>query len=202
MMNRCHRMHGAIVRSVDGELGHQEALRLARHLTTCTACRIALARETRLAAMLESEDDAVSVDESFFRAVMASLPELPAAPAVEVSRKARWRRGLRLATWASLAVLGTGIVGRVLPSLHLDLATPALPRFTPDDTGGWISLLGTAAQWIRMTAQSIAWAGSSGGSGSVTIGALSACAALAGGAALLALSGAVAWAARANSRAS
>jgi anti-sigma factor RsiW len=195
-------MHGAIVRSVDGELAPREALRLARHLSTCTACRIVLARETRLAAVLENENDAVSVDESFFQAVMASLPELSAAPSVEVSRKSRWRRGLRLASWASLAVLGAGIAGRVLPSLHLDLATPVLPRFTPDDTGGWISLLGTAAQWVRMTAQSIAWAGASGNSGPFTIGALFACAALAGGAAFLALSGAVAWAARTNSRAS
>jgi hypothetical protein len=86
--------------------------------------------------------------------------------------------------------------------LRLDVATPVMPRFTPDDTAGWISLIGWATQWIRMTAQSIAWAGSSGSMGSLTIGAMSISAALAGMVALLALSGAFAWAARARTRAS
>jgi len=89
-----------------------------------------------------------------------------------------------------------------VPSLRLDVATPAMPRFAPDDTDGLISLIGSAAQWIRMTAQSVAWADSSGAWGAWTIGALSLGAALACAAALLALSGALAWATRTNSRAS
>jgi hypothetical protein len=191
-----------IVRCVDRDLEPDEALHLARHLEACTACRIVLARETHLAAMLDGVDDAFGVDESFFAAVMASLPERPSRPAVEVQRRARRRRGLRLAALGSVVALGAGLAARALPSLRLDVATPAMPRFTPDETDGWISLIGSAAQWIRMTAQSVAWAGSSGAWGAWTIGALSLSAALTGAAALLAVSGALAWATRTSSRAS
>ena len=201
-MSRCRRIRPWIVRSMEGDLEPGEALRLARHLATCTGCRIVLARESRLAEMLDGVDDAFSVDESFFRAVMASLPERPLRPAVEVSRRARWRRGLRLAALGSIAALGAGIAARALPSLRLDVATPAMPRFTPDETDVWISLIGSAAQWIRMTAQSVAWAGSSGAWSASTIGALSLSAALTAAAALLAVSGAFAWATRTGSRAS
>jgi hypothetical protein len=102
----------------------------------------------------------------------------------------------------SVAALGTGLAARLLPSLRLDVATPAMPRFTPDDTDGWISFIGSAAQWIRMTAQSVAWTGSSGAWGPWTIGALSLSAALVCAATLVALSGALAWATRTGSRAS
>ena len=201
-MIRCKGIQPWIVRSVDGDLTPGEALRLARHLATCTACRIVLARESRLTEMLDGVDDDCSVDESFFRAIMDALPERPLRPGAEVSRRARWRRGLRLAGLGSVAAIGAGLAARVLPSLRLDVATPAMPRFAPDDTDGLISLIGSAAQWIRMTAQSVAWADSSGAWGAWTIGALSLGAALACAAALLALSGALAWATRTNSRAS
>lgn len=201
-MRGCRGIRPWIVRSVDGDLQPREALGLARHVATCTACRIVLARESRLACMLDEADDAFSVDESFFGAVMASLPERPLPPGLPSSRRARWRRGLRLATLGSVAVLGAGLAARVLPSLRLDVATPAMPRFTPDDTDGWISFVGSAAQWIRMTAQSCAWTGSSGTWGPWTIGALSLSAALVGAATLIALSGALAWATRTGSRAS
>jgi len=192
----CRRVRPWITRSVDGDLEPGEALRLARHLSTCTACRIVLARETRLAEILEGVDDTCSVDESFFEAVMASLPERPARPAVALSRKDRWRRGLRLAAWGSIAALGAALAGRFLPSISLDVATPAMPRFTPDETDGLISLLGSAAQWIRMTAESVAWVGSSATPGPWTIGAISLSATLAGLALILALSGALAWVSR------
>ncbi len=201
-MRACRRIRPWIARSVDAELAPAEALRLARHIERCTSCRIVLAREARLAAMLDGLDDPVIVDESFFGAVMAALPELPVRSAVEVSRRARWRRGLKLATLASIAVLGCGLASRALLSLRFDVATAAMPRFTPDDANGWISFLGSAAQWIRMTAQSMAWAGSSGELGPRTIGVLSLEAAVVCAAALLAVSGALALATRAGSRAS
>ena len=201
-MSRCRGVQAWIVRSVDGDLEPVEALRLARHLATCTACRIVHAKEARLAEMLDADDDAFAVDESFFQAVMASLPERPLKPAADVSRRARWRRGLRLASMGSLAALAMGLAARFLPSLRMDVATPAMPRFTPDDTDGWISIIGSAAQWIRMTAQSVAWAGSSSALSPWTIGALSLSAVLAGAAALLALSGALAWVTRTSSRVS
>jgi len=90
----------------------------------------------------------------------------------------------------------------VLPSLRLDVAAPAMPRFSPDETEGLISVLGLAAQWIRMTAQSVVWAGSSGAWGVWTIGALSLAAVFAGLATLLAVSGAFAWVSRTGYRAS
>ena len=195
-MSGCDRIRPWIARSVDGDLEPGEAFRLAEHLTTCTACRIVLARESRLASILGGVDDACSVDESFFESVMAQLPDLPARPAVEASRKARWRRGLRLALWGSVIAAGAGLAARVLPSLRLDVATPVMPRFTPDETDRLISLIGSAAQWVRMTAQSVAWAGSSGTLGAWTIGALSLWATFAGIVMLLAVSGALAWVSR------
>jgi len=201
-MTRCGSVRPWIVRSVDGDLEPSEALRLARHLATCTACRIALARESRLAEMLGAADDALTVDESFFGAVMASLPERPVRTGLEVSRRSRWRRGLRLAAFGVVGVLGAALAARVLPSLHLDVATPGMPRFAPDEADGWISLIGSAAQWIRMTAQSITWAGAPGAWGASTIGAFGLAVALAVAATLLAVSGALAWATRGGSRAS
>lgn len=198
----CRRLLPLIVRSVDFDLEPDEALRLARHLATCTACRIVSARESRLAEMLDGAYDAILVDESFFGAVMASLPDRPVRPGVAVSRKDRWHRGLRLAAWGAIAALGAGLAARALPSLSLDVAAPAMPRFTPDDADGLISLIGSAAQWIRMTAQSCAFSGPPGVWGAWTIGALSISAALAGVATLLTLSGALAWVSRTGSRAS
>jgi len=192
----CDRIRPWIVRSVDGDLEPGEALRLARHLATCTACRIVLARETRLAAVLGGVDDPCPVDESFFEGVMAALPEHPARPAMATSKKARWRRGLRLAAWGSVLAVGAGLAARVLPSLSLDVATPAMPRFTPDETDRLITLIGSAAQWVRMTAQSVAWAGSSGTLSAWTIGAMSVWATFAGAVMLLAVSGALAWVTR------
>jgi anti-sigma factor RsiW len=192
-VSACDRIRPWIARSVDGDLEPGEAFRLAEHLTTCTACRIVLARESRLASILGGVDDPCSVDESFFESVMA---QLPARPAVAESRKARWRRGLRLALWASVLVAGAALAARVLPSLRLDVATPVMPRFSPDDTDRLISLIGSAAQWVRMTAQSVAWAGSSGTLSAWTIGALSLWATFAGIVMLLAVSGALAWVSR------
>lgn len=200
-MNRCRRIRPWIVRSVDFDLEPGEAIRLARHLVTCTACRIVLARESRLAEILDGADDVFSVDETFFEAVMASLPDRPLRPGIELPRKTSWRRGLRLAAWGSVTTLGAALATRALMSLRLDMAAPAMPRFTPDETDGLISVIGLAAQWIRMTAQSVTWAGSSGAWGAWTIGALSLSAALAGVATLLTFSGALAWATRTGSRA-
>lgn len=201
-MTGCRHLRPFIVRSVDGDLEPGEAFRLARHLTTCTACRIVLARESRLAEMLDRAADPVSVDESFFETVMASLPDRPVPPTLELSREKRRKRGLRLAAWGAMAALGGGLAARVLPSLRLDVGAPAMPRFTPDDTDGLISVVGLAAQWIRMTAQSVAWAGSSGAWGAFTIGAFSLSVVLAGLATVLTLTGALAWVSRTGSRAS
>ena len=199
-MTRCRRIRSSIVRSVEGDLEPLDALRLARHVEECTPCRIVLARETRLAAMLDDLGDAVAVDESFFDAVMASLPERPASPALSSARRAGWRRGLKLASFAFLASLGASIAARVLPSLRLDVGTPALPRFSPEDADGWISLFGSAAQWIRMTAQSLSWAGASESFGPRALALLPLEATLLSLALVLAITGALAFASKSASR--
>lgn len=201
-MTRCRRMRSSIVRSVEGDLDPLGALRLADHVEECTSCRIVLARETRLAAMLDDLDDAVTVDESFFDAVMASLPERTAASSLPNARRAGWRRGLKLASFAFVASLGASLAARVLPSLRLDVGTPALPRFSPEDADGWISLFGSAAQWIRMTAQSLSWTGASETFGPRGLPLLPVEVTLLSLAIVLAISGALAFASKSASRVS
>jgi hypothetical protein len=188
--------------SLEGDVLPADALRLARHLDACTACRIVMAREVRLAAMLDDLHDPIDVDERFFEAVMASLPERAIGPLGVVDRRARYRRGLKLAGLASLAMLGGGLAARILPSVRLDLSTPAMPRFSPDETDGWLSLFGTAAQWIRVTAQSLAWTGSPETFGPHALGVLSLEAAMLAAAVLLAVSGALMLASKAGTRVS
>ena len=198
-MSRCRGHRDLIVSSLEGEIAPADALRLARHLDGCTACRILLARESRLAGMLAGLGDPVEVDERVFEAVMAALPDRAPWPS-RLARSAR--RGLKLAGSASVVVLGTALIARVLPSLRFDLAAPSLPRFTPDETDGWLSLFGSAAQWVRVTAQSLAWVSGPETFSARTIGVLSVEAALLGAAAFLAVSGALVVATRAGSRAS
>ena len=201
-MSRCGGMKPLIQASAEGDTLPADALRVARHVRDCTACRILLARESRLKRMLDDLDEPIEVDETFFRAVMASLPErTPQSPA-RVSASVRARRGLKLAGLGALAALGGGMAARVLPSLRLDLTTPSMPRFSPEDTDGWFSLFGSAAQWVRVTAQSLAWAGSPEGFGPRAIGLMSIEAAMLGAAIVLAISGALMLASRVGSRAS
>jgi len=145
-------------------------------------------------------DDPVEVDEGFLAAVMASLPERVPPPTAAVSPRTRFRRGLKLAGLGALATMGGGLAARVLPSLRLDLSAPAMPRFSPEDGDGWFSLLGSAVQWVRVTAQSIAWIGSPEGLGLHALSVLSLEAALLGAAVFLAVSGALVLASRAGSR--
>lgn len=198
-MSRCRAYRASIVASLEGELAPADALRLARHLDRCTACRIRMAREARLATMLGDLDDPVDVDERFFHGVMASLPErAPQAGSV----RARWRRGLKLAGTAGIVAVGAGLLTRIVPSLRFDVAAPAIPRFSPEETEGWLSLVGSAAQWVRVTAQSLAWAGTPGGLSARTLGILSLETALLAAATFLAVSGALVVASRARSRVS
>jgi hypothetical protein len=167
-LSGCERARPLLVRSVEGELAPRAALRLARHVEACTACRILLARERRLAQVLDGLDDVVPVDASFFDSVMASLPERPSASSVP-TRRERLRRGLRLAGLCAGLVAGGGLAARFLPFLRFDLATPAMPRFAGDDTEGWISVVGSAAQWVRMTAQTLSWSIPAGSLGKLAL---------------------------------
>lgn len=158
-----------------------------------------MARESRLAGALDDLGDPVEVDERVFQAVMAALPDRAPWPS-PLARNVR--RGLKIAGSASVVVGAAALAARLLPSLRFDLATPSLPRFTPEETDGWLSLFGSAAQWVRVTAQSLAWVSAPETFSARTVGVLSLEAALLGAAAFLAVSGALVVASRAGSRAS
>jgi hypothetical protein len=117
----CSPVRPLLPRIADGEASPAEAMRVARHLPDCTACRILLARERRLASMLEEElEDWLLVGEEFVREVMTNLPQEP-PPRPRTGTK---RRTLKLA----------GLVGFLvgLPALAMrgaDLAVTRTPGF-------------------------------------------------------------------------
>jgi predicted anti-sigma-YlaC factor YlaD len=106
MSQPCKSIAPLLYRVAEGEAAPDEAMLTARHLSDCTACRILLARERRLAAMLdEGLDDPLQVGEDFVQAVMANLPQGP--PPAPRGRAARRKRILlKLASLAGL--IGAG----------------------------------------------------------------------------------------------
>jgi anti-sigma factor RsiW len=146
----CDGIRGLIFRTCEGEASPEEAMRLARHLPDCTRCRILMARERRLARMLELDLEDMPVGEDFVRSVMANLPgELPPEP-----EKRRARTGLKLAGFSGLLALiglqslqllqGLQTVSeRAFPSGNSPL--PGLDAFLQDTTlrgvfeiAGWV----------------------------------------------------------------
>lgn len=78
MSSSCERIRPLLSLVAEGEAAPEEAMAAARHLPCCTGCRIVLARERRLARMLEHEMvDPLEVGEEFVRSVMARLPHDP-----------------------------------------------------------------------------------------------------------------------------
>ena len=121
-MSECERIHPLLHRVAEGEAMPEEAMRVARHLADCTACRIIQAREIRLADMLEAGLEDLPVGEGFVRGVMARLPEGPPP------RRARARRrGLKLAILATL-LLGTALLAaQSLSPAATELARTTMP---------------------------------------------------------------------------
>jgi len=77
-MSPCETIRSLLGRYSEGEATPAQAMRVARHLSDCTACRIQLARERRLAEMLsEGLQDHLPVGEEFLRSVMATVPQGP-----------------------------------------------------------------------------------------------------------------------------
>ena len=73
----CDRIRPLLYRLAEQEADPAEAIEAARHLPRCTACKILLARERRLAVLLERELVDLAVDETFVREVMDTLPTAP-----------------------------------------------------------------------------------------------------------------------------
>jgi predicted anti-sigma-YlaC factor YlaD len=110
-MKACDSLRSTLSRIAEGETRPDEALRVARHLSDCTACRILLAREMRLAEMIEGLRDPDFDEQAFLDRVMRALPhELPAA--VEPRRL---KRRLRLACTAGAAMLAGVTAARLIP---------------------------------------------------------------------------------------
>lgn len=119
-MDPCRSIEPILAGYADGEATPDDALRVARHLPDCTACRIRLARERRLAEWLEQDLVDLPVSEDFVDAVMRRLPAEPPA---------RRRRRLELATLGGLAL---ACVGAALAGLGGDVAAPvAAGGFVP-----------------------------------------------------------------------
>lgn len=104
-MASCRRIRPLLRRAVEGDTGPDESLRIARHLSGCTGCRIVVARERRLAKLLDCLDDPLQVGDGFVQDVMSAIPDSPPA--------ADRRRGLKLATIAGLIGVGVGVVSRI-----------------------------------------------------------------------------------------
>jgi anti-sigma factor RsiW len=94
-------MSAVIGRTVDGEAAPDESLRLARHLSECTACRILLARERRLAEALNGMEDE-AIEEDAFRARVMDALGSGAYPRLRNRPRSARRRGLRLAVWLAV----------------------------------------------------------------------------------------------------
>jgi anti-sigma factor RsiW len=133
MNESCKPIVPMIYHVAEGEATPDEAMRTARHLSDCTACRILLARERRLAAMLEEGlADPLQVGEDFVRSVMDTLPHGPPPPARRKQRKSRILKLASLAGWIGLAPLlaaaqevgrlPAGAVWRLTPDLEAPLA--------------------------------------------------------------------------------
>ena len=95
MARSCDDLSGLLARVAEGEATPDEALAVGRHVHDCTACRIRLAKERRLAEMVSDLGDPIEVDTSFLDEVMNQLPAAP-------PRRTGWRRGLRLASKRAL----------------------------------------------------------------------------------------------------
>ena len=73
-MSDCRRLQPVLFKVVEGDARPEEALEVGRHASRCTACRIRLARQRRIARMVGEMGEPIEVDESFLQRVMTSLP--------------------------------------------------------------------------------------------------------------------------------
>ena len=111
-MSSCDAIRPFLSHVAEGEVGPGEAMNVARHLADCTACKILLARERRLARMLEQDLQDLPVGEEFVQSVMATLPQGPPPG----RSKGQRRRGLRLASFAGFLGAGVLFASQLLPS--------------------------------------------------------------------------------------
>lgn len=131
-MATCEQIKPLLYHVAECDAAPDEAMRVARHLPDCTACRILLARERRLAAMLERDLEDLPADEEFVKTVMETLPAGP--PPMPAGRK-KWR-GLKLASLAGLLYGGMIALSRGGFGLGGPGPGPSLPSFDPESAQG------------------------------------------------------------------
>jgi predicted anti-sigma-YlaC factor YlaD len=142
-MSDCEPLRPQLSRVAEGEAGPDEAMRVARHLSDCTACRIQLARERRLAAMLEDEwEDQLHVGEGFVRSVMDNLPQGPPP-------RRKKRRHLKLAGLAGMLAVAPLLAARAIQFDGLGSSVARLPGIGDPDLGGGERLVSTLVGVVR-----------------------------------------------------
>jgi len=131
MSRSCEEIRPLVFRVDEGDATPDQAMRVARHLSDCTACRIARARERRLAEMLANQLDELPVGDDFVDSVMSTLPqELPVRKRQQSPRRRNWH-GLKLASFGGLVGWLALQAGPGLPG-HLTLPARVLPRLMTD----------------------------------------------------------------------
>ena len=127
-MSACLKLQPLLSRVAEGEANPEEAMLTARHLSDCTACRIVLARERRLAEALERDlNDPVQVGEEFVQTVMANLPKEPPPR----RRRNKKLRAVKLAGLAGILATLSHRTAEPVGSPTADGFWPVLPQWDP-----------------------------------------------------------------------
>lgn len=197
MKERCDPLAPLLFRVAQHEASAEEALRVAGHVADCTSCRIRLARERHLDALLGREPEELPVDERLVDRVMARLPADPPR------QRRRDRRGLKLALWAgsfglTLAAMAPRMGSAAQPQQGLFDTRMPIDRALPVD--GLTQALSATVQVVQGAAGWLTTFGSMppvvGGALAVIVAA-TALTLLIGGTAAVGLAGHLAWTQRA-----
>jgi hypothetical protein len=150
-MRDCAAIRPLLYNASDGELNPKETMEVARHLADCTACKIVVARERRLARMLEEDLQDIPVGDDFFRSVMASLPSEP--PPVSKKKK---RHGLRLAGLGGLIAAGALLASRIAPLQGYYRSATNLPAVDFESSQGAFDGLLDLVRLVVMSLKTVA----------------------------------------------
>jgi hypothetical protein len=129
---RCDRVRRSLYRFAEGEAAPGESLLVARHLPDCTACRILLARESRLQAMLDDLTDPVALDEGFLTDVMSAIAARPAPE----RRPRRLGLAIKLAIVLAVVALSGAILSGFAPGFGSSGTASLVPSLEPDSADG------------------------------------------------------------------
>lgn len=150
-MHDCTAIRPLLYNASDGELNPKETMLVARHLADCTACKIVVARERRLARMLEEDLQDIPVGDDFFRSVMASIPKEP--PPAKDRKK---RHGLRLAGLGGFLAAGALLASRLIPLQGYYRTATNLPALDFESSQGGFEGLLDLVRLVVMSLRTVA----------------------------------------------